>query len=306
MTITKKGLNFNEIPDIVDPTIQTGQEKFDNFCSGDFGQVLGTIYFLTGNSGAGKTTLMINLMQWYQDYTTSMYLREMRASRIIKQTRGVLNNPKALISDKTTISTFNEYMDYLNEIKPTVVMVDSMQCIANEDYQNISFESACDDVRIRLTKWAQENNAIVFLIGHNTKEGEFAGKNTHMQMVDAHLVMEYDEKTQVRKMYFGKKNRNGKVGVPLFYEIHDGKIVFFTEEEYYEKLNPNVTKVPFVDAVTKLLKLYESAGNKNPEFASELSAIKKNLKIKNGNVPILVASDMIIVLNNLINKYNVK
>lgn len=306
MITTKKGLKFNEIPDIVDPTIKTGQEKFDIFCSRDIGQVLGTITLVTGTSGAGKTTLMINLMQWYQNYSTSMYLREMKAHRIKNQTRGVLNNLNALISDQSTLPTFDDYMAYLDEIKPTVVFVDSLQCIANEDFPNMPSESACDYIRIKLTKWAQDNNAVVFLIGHNTKDDKFAGKNEHMQMVDAHLVMERDRKTKLRSMYWGEKNRNGGPDTPLYYEIHDGKIIFFTEEEYYEKLNPTATQVPFMDAVAKLLKLYESAGSKNTNFATELKESKKLVKQKTGDASVLVASEMIIVLNNLINKYNVK
>jgi len=107
-------------------------------------------------------------------------------------------------------------------------------------------------------------------------------------------------------MYFGKKNRNGLKGIPLYYEIHDGKIIFFTEEEYYVKLNPNATQVPFVDAITKLLKLYEASGSKNLDFVNELKEVKKLVKQKTNNAPILVASEMVIYLNNLINKYNVQ
>ncbi len=303
MTTIKKGLKFNEIPDITEPTIRTGQEKFDKLCSSNIGQVLGTITLLTGTSGAGKTTLMINLMEWHKDVDSSLYIREMRAHRIKNQTRGVLSNPRALVSDQSTIPTFDEYMTYLDEIKPTIVIVDSMQCIATEDFPNMPLESACDYIRIKLTKWAEDNNAVVFLIGHNTKEGEFAGKNTHMQMVHAHLVMDYDRNTKIRKMYFGHKNRDGAVGVDLYYEIQDGKIIFFTEEEYAHKLNPDAVKVPFMKALTTLFKVYETAGNKNPEFARELASLKKMTKARNKNADVIIASEMVIYLNNLINKH---
>lgn len=306
MITLKKGLKFNEIPDIEEPTILTGMSKFDQLCSRDGGQVLGTITLLTGTSGAGKTTLMVNLMEWYQNYRSSMYLREMRAHRIKHQTRGVLSNDKALISDQSTIPTFDEYMTYLDETKPVVVIVDSMQCIAKEDFSKMPFEDACDYIRTKLTAWAQNNNAVVFLIGHNTKEGEFAGKNTHMQMVDAHLVMEYDQKTKIRTMYFGHKNRSGAIGVKLYYEIQDGKIVFFTEEEYCDKLNPDTVRVPFVKAVSNLIKVYESIGKDNHAFMLELASLKKVAKNRSGQSEVLFVSEMVIYLNNLILKHGIQ
>jgi hypothetical protein len=82
-----------------------------------------------------------------------------------------------------------------------------------------------------LTSYIKKRKGVLFIIGHNTKAGEFAGANENMQMVDAHMVLEYDKKTGIRKIYWGQKNRKGPMGT-LYYEIKDGKILYFLPEEY--------------------------------------------------------------------------
>lgn len=303
--MTKKSLKFNEIPAILTPTIKTGQEKFDKWFSTDVGQPLGTVVLVTGTSGAGKTTLMVNLMQWYSNLESSLYLREMLLGRIIHQTRGILTNEKAHLADKTVISTFDEYMVFLKEIKPQVVFVDSMQAIAKQDFKGMPKEVACDHIREALTQYAQDFNAIVFIIGHNTKDDKFAGKNEHMQMVDAHMVMEKDRKSGIRKMTWGEKNRSGD-DATLYYEIKDGNIQFFTEQEYEDKLTPAVEKVPFIKALETTLNSYKKLGKNNSAFLTDISSVEKIVRNKCKENKIQFLADMVVFYNHYLLKHNIK
>ncbi len=224
-----KSRTFNQIETEVNNSIFTGNKLFDEWFSKDGGIVKGTLVLVTGTSGAGKTTLMINLMNWLKDYKSSFYSKEMTIKSIKHQVGGYhFNNPNAFFTDENDCPTLTQYIEELDKLKPDFVIVDSLQSVALD--LDLSEDKASTKVREILTKWCKDNNATLFLIGHNTKDGEFAGKNTNMQMVDAHMVMEFDPKLNIRKMYWGKKNRKGPMG-ELFYTINNGSIEFYKNTE---------------------------------------------------------------------------
>ena len=135
------------------------------------------------------------------------------------------NNPSAYFVDDSDCPHLDEYFKELEVVKPDFVIVDSLQAIAEQDYSEMGVDKASIIVRQKLEQWCKANGSTLFLIGHNTKDNEFAGKNTNMQMVDAHMVLEYDQKTETRRIYWGKKNRKGPMG-QLYYTINNGSIEF--------------------------------------------------------------------------------
>lgn len=226
-----KSKSFASIKTLSEPTIKTGNHLFDEWFSRDGGIVSGTKIFVTGNSGAGKTTLMINIMNWLKNIKSSFYSREMSVSAIKHQVSGLqFDHDNAFFVDDAQCPRLEDYLMELEELKPQIVIVDSLQAIAQQDYPEIGEEKASVMVRLKIEKWCNDNAAILFLIGHNTKENEFAGKNTNMQMLDAHMVLEYDKKSNVRTIYWGKKNRKGPMG-SLNYRIVDGNIEFYKNGE---------------------------------------------------------------------------
>jgi predicted ATP-dependent serine protease len=87
-----KSLKVKDVEVSNDPTLKTGNEKFDNWFSGKGGMVLRSSIFVSGTSGAGKSTLMINIMNWLSNVTTCMYEREVEAKDIVEQTLNSLKN----------------------------------------------------------------------------------------------------------------------------------------------------------------------------------------------------------------------
>lgn len=228
-----KSKSFDTIEIVNEKTIKTGNELFDNWFSRDGGIVPGSIIFVTGNSGAGKTTLMFNLMNWLKNHKSSFYSREMVLSSVKQQVKGLeFDNKNASFVDETDCPHIDDYLKELDQLKPDFVIVDSLQAIAAQDYPEIGLDKASVMVRQMLEKWCKANNATLFLIGHNTKDNDFAGKNTNMQMVDAHMVLEFDKTTGIRRIYWGQKNRKGPMG-QLFYSIEGGKINFYNENEEF-------------------------------------------------------------------------
>lgn len=266
-----KSKSFGTIEIVNDVTVKTGNRMFDEWFSRDGGIVPGSIVFVTGNSGAGKTTLMLNLMNWLKDHKSSLYSREMSLGAVKQQVQGLeFDNPNASFADHNDCPNVEDYIKELDAVKPSFVIVDSLQAIAEQDYPEIGVEKASVMVRNMIEKWCKANNATLFLIGHNTKDNEFAGKNTNMQMVDAHMVLEYDKKTGIRKIYWGKKNRKGPMG-ELNYTIENGNIEFYknTEEvSFFED---------FQVFVTSYLKRFDQGSENFKNFKKEMNKMSTDV-----------------------------
>lgn len=239
MTTQITAKNWKDIQVLNEPVIKTGYDIFDKWFSRKSGMVKKSVILVTGTSGAGKTTLMMNIMKWLKNVKTYIYLREMGSDEVKEQTNNIVDHDNNWTSDDTDCPHFNDFMVQLDLIKPEVFVIDSIQAIAAQDFMELGEDKAMAFIRSELIKWTKKNNAICFIIGHNTKEGEFAGKNTNMQMIDAHMVLEAEDNkgtSEIRRIYWGKKNRKGSRSM-MYYEIgKDGSITFFSPEEYAGKL----------------------------------------------------------------------
>ncbi len=297
MEAVVKSLNFNQIKVSNAPTLKTGNEKFDNWFSKKGGMVLRSAVYVSGTSGAGKTTLMVNMMNWLKDVTTCMYEREVEAQDVKEQTSNIVfNHNNAHICDIKTHPHFNEFLKELDTLKPKVVIVDSLQAIAMDDFPEMNEDDACNHIVKILRQWTSDNNAVLFLIGHNTKEGEFAGKNTIMQFMDAHIDMVFDKKANTRTMSWGKKNRKGPMGT-LYYTFEESGLELHTTEEWEAKTQERDFRNSFINFVTK----YASTVNVNNEagekFVAEYNkALKQINKSNDGNE---ICSNLLNLMMNL-------
>jgi predicted ATP-dependent serine protease len=274
---TSKSVLYENVQVFKEPTLKTGKEKFDNWFSSDGGIVRSSAIYVSGTSGAGKTTLMVNLMKWLAPKKVSMYLREMEGRSVKSQTSNIeMPKGSAYFADANTCPTFEEYKEELDLLKPEVVIVDSLQVIALEDYEAkgiMSEDKACYHIIKELRDWCSKNNAILFLIGHNTKDGDFAGRNTIIQMMDAHIVMEHDKKNDCRKIYWGQKNRKGPMGM-LYYTFGDLEIDFFSSDEWEAE---NVEERSFIKFIEKAATAYLSTIDKKKEGYSEFKKEYKKI-----------------------------
>ena len=247
LTLNSKAISIKEVEGKDEQSILTGVEHFDNWLSSSKGFVVPSAIFLTGSSGAGKTTLMIDLMNKMSGHVTSLYSREMIKESVRQQTKGIVfNHENALISDRNSCPTFDEYMVLLDEIKPKMIVIDSLQSIAQEDYSNMSEDAATLMIVSRLRAWIEKNNAVLILIGHVTKDDVFAGRNTIMQYMDVHIEMIFNKKENFRTISFGQKNRKGPMGT-LYYTICNSGITFYTSQEWEAKNRKELTLMSDMD-----------------------------------------------------------
>lgn len=301
METSIKSLNFNQIKVSNAPTLKTGNEKFDEWFSKKGGMVLRSAVYVSGTSGAGKTTLMVNMMNWLKDVTTCMYEREVEAQDVKEQTSNVVfKHNNAHICDIKTHPHFDEFMKELNNLQPKVVIVDSLQAIAMDDFPNMNEDDACNHIVKILRQWTFDNNAVLFLIGHNTKEGEFAGRNTIMQFMDAHIDMVFDKKTNTRTMSWGKKNRKGPMGT-LYYTFEEAGIELFTKEEWQSKTEDRNFRENFITFVTNYVSTVNTNTEAGAKFVSEYNkALKQINKSNDGNE---ICSNLLSLMMNLSDKH---
>ena len=82
----------------------------------------------------------------------------------------------------------------IEELKPDLVIIDSIQAIYSQDIQStagsVSQIRECCNSLINIAK---RNNIAVIVIGHVTKEGNIAGPKVLEHMVDAVIQFEGDK-----------------------------------------------------------------------------------------------------------------
>lgn len=255
--------NYGSIETKEDTTIKTGNKNLDDFLSNDKGFVEGSAIFLTGTSGAGKTTFSIVLQNLLMSHKSAFYSREMSASAVKSQMkRYLIDNKNAYIADSETCPNLESFIDRLNEVAPKIVIIDSLQVIMKEDYPEMSAETSGFKIIQRLRKWTAENEAVLIVIGHVTKDGDFEGRNTILHMFDAHMEMIFNKKTDTRTLSWGK-NRKGPANSILYYTFGKTSLEFYTQEEYEvtnkgKKLHDYVwgSIIMFIEALDKTNKKY--------------------------------------------------
>lgn len=303
MKSTVKAQKWSEIKTLAVSSILTNNAAFNEFFSRKGGFIKKSFILCTGTPGAGKTTLMVNIMEWCPEIVSYFYSREASGSDVKEQIGELITHNNANFSDRHNCSNFDAFMDDIEKMDAKLVIVDSLQAIASEDYPTMNVDTAINNMRIRLTRFAEDHDAVVIAIGHVTKEGVFAGANMLMQMCHIHFELDASESKQgIRKMTFGQKNRKGDVTKVLYYEIHDGKISVFTPDEYQDKLNP-ISKVDFVKNIEQTLKAFEKVGKNNASFVVEWNAVKKQLLVKAQGNKMQFIADQIMLMPTYIAKY---
>lgn len=299
-----KSVNYSEVIIKSDLTVKTGEETLDGFLSNDGGFVEKSAIFLTGTPGAGKTTLAIILQRLLKDYKTSLYSREMSASSVKNQMkRYEVQHENAYIADKEMCNNITSFIDELNELMPKVVIVDSLQVIMKEDYCDVSPEKSAFEIIQKLREWTDKNDAVLIVVGHVNKDGEFEGRNTIQHMFDAHLEMIFDKKKNTRTISWAK-NRLGSVGQTLYYEFGEESMEFYTKEQYDASKNKKTIEEyifemisTFLNSINKKSINYKYFQEEFHEKMDELSKLNKNVFETN--------IETVLILKKLLSKYQI-
>ena len=176
------------------------------------GLVPGSVALVGGEPGIGKSTLLLQLLaQWAQGSLPVLYVTgeesaeqvSMRAQRL-----GVRGAPVLLMAE----TLVERVLAALDEKKPAVAAIDSIQTMVREDIESAAGTVAqIRESAATLLRYAKEHGTAILMVGHVTKDGLLAGPRLLEHMVDTVVSFEGDANYQYRILRT-VKNRHGPAG----------------------------------------------------------------------------------------------
>ncbi|MBE6982748.1 MAG: DNA repair protein RadA [Ruminococcaceae bacterium] len=190
----------------------TGMGELDRVLGG--GAVAGSLVLIGGAPGIGKSTLLLQICNalcagrkvLYVSGEESEQQIKMRAQRI-----GVCAEDLYLLAE----TRLSDIMDAVEELKPDILIVDSIQTLYNENNDAIPGSvSQVKDCTMSMMQLSKSQGITVLVVGHINKDGAIAGPKVLEHMVDAVLYFEGDANTSYRilraaKNRFGSTNEIG-------------------------------------------------------------------------------------------------
>lgn len=295
---------YTELDVTITPGILTGISHLDNLLSVDTG-FQSAVIFLTGTSGAGKTTLSKVIQKNLISTPSALYERETSRNSVAKQTRRVvIKHDNAMIADETDYKTFSDFMTKIENDDIKFIIIDSLQTAAMDfEAEGMGENEAQLKVLITLMDWKKRTGGTAILIGMVKKDGDFSGVNKIKHLADCHLHLVFDEKKNVRFLYT-TKNRDNSTS-KLYYEFVNTEevIVFYTEKEFELKDK----KYKFADYLLQMVAGFISGvDKKHPNYKELKAEYNEQLMIlsKSGKSKLEITIDVARMLDELSKKYS--
>ncbi len=201
----------------------TGIAELDRVLGG--GLVPGSVTLVGGEPGIGKSTLLLQAVAsvaadgakvLYVSAEESKQQVRLRAERL-----GALR-PTLWLASETSLP---HILDFIDEIEPTLVVVDSIQTVHHPEIGSASGSvSQVRECAARLVGAAKAKGVAVVLVGHVTKEGGLAGPRVLEHVVDTVLAFEGDRHHALRLLR-AVKHRFGATDQLGLFEMTEGGMV---------------------------------------------------------------------------------
>lgn len=209
--------------------INSGFSELDEILGG--GLMKGSLTLISGEPGIGKTTLLFQIALNISKEKKVVYISGEESNlQISARIKRLVNEiPQNLFF--VYENDVQNIIEIINNIKPDVFIIDSIQAIKTEDLDSSSGSPSqvryIIDLIVNLIK---ENNITGLVVGHITKEGDIAGPKMLEHIVDTVLYLE-GERYQFYRILRCKKNRFGST--------QDLAIFTMEEEGLKEVKNPS-------------------------------------------------------------------
>ncbi len=218
--------------------IPTGLVDFDRVIGG--GLVRDTTIVIGGDRGLGKSSLLVTLAGCLADKGHKVLYAsgEESAANVgkIAHRLGVTSN---LVKVMGNVNHVEDILDKVEDVKPLLFIVDSMQAIVCEDPDMKGAEGSISQgiaVSHMITAHCKNYKRCAIIVNHVTRSGTLMGSNSVDHMVDAVLgftgiddeawekekqaKIELGEGSQgARLLYVDGKNRNGNVNEEALFEM---------------------------------------------------------------------------------------
>lgn len=197
---------------------KTGVSELDRVLGG--GLVKGSIVLLGGEPGIGKSTLLLQICQYFGTDKDILYVSGEESVRQIKlraQRLGVTSDNLYLLAE----SNAQSICETVCQNKPDIVIIDSIQTMSiheiNSTPGSITQVRECTGLFMRTAK---NEEVPFFIVGHVNKDGAIAGPKVMEHIVDAVLYFEGERNLSYR-MLRAAKNRFGSTNEIGMFEMLD-------------------------------------------------------------------------------------
>ncbi len=205
-------VTLNEVSVDEEDRLNTGMKELDRVLGG--GIVGGSLTLVGGDPGIGKSTLLLQVCRNLATKVSVLYISGEESLKQIKlraQRIGTFHQNLLLLCE----TNLNSIRSVIEERKPAVVIIDSIQTMFNEEVS--SAPGSVSQVREStgvLMQIAKGLGVSIFIVGHVTKDGNVAGPRVLEHMVDTVLYFEGDRHASYRilrsvKNRFGSTNEIG-------------------------------------------------------------------------------------------------
>ncbi|MBD5419023.1 MAG: DNA repair protein RadA [Bacteroides sp.] len=208
-------VRLSEIESLEEPRIALPSKELNRVLGG--GLVAGSLTLIGGEPGIGKSTLLLQNILSIRNRTI-LYVSGEESATQLKLRADRLGK----VSDNTYIlceTSLEGIFTQIENIKPGLVVVDSIQTIASTDIESAAGSvSQVRECAASLLRYAKQSGVPVLLIGHINKDGAIAGPKVLEHIVDTVLQFEGDRQYLYRILR-AIKNRFGSTNEIGIYEM---------------------------------------------------------------------------------------
>jgi len=197
--------------------IPTGLAEFDRVLGG--GIVLGSVVLIGGAPGAGKSTILLQVIANVakKGFSVLYVSGEESLQQIAERAYRLRLDASAIkMLAETSVQSI---CDTVDSEKPTLLIIDSIQVMHTVDSDTAPGSvSQVRESASYLTQYAKRHNVSIFMVGHVTKDQSLAGPMTLSHIVDAQVILSSTEDARFRVLR-SDKNRFGSVGELGFFSM---------------------------------------------------------------------------------------
>jgi len=218
-TVTRPAQRARDVKADTYRRISSGMSEVDRVFGG--GSVPGEIVLLSGEPGAGKSTLTLQIANALAStgLTSLVVSGEESVAQIAARARRLGADAETLLlADETDLSAL---LAHVEQVKPDFLVVDSVQTIASPDLDSRAGSvTQVHEVGSALARLTKSSGMVTLLIAQVTKDGTVSGPNALAHLVDA--IGHVDgERTSSLRLLRTSKNRFGSADEVATFEHHD-------------------------------------------------------------------------------------